>query len=180
MNSKDNCLPVCICQGPRGQQGVKGPQGDKGNTGATGPTGATGACCVSILKGLQATGNGFKTFLNNESITFDNFITQDSELTLINNSTIRINRLGNFYISFWLSYSSALSSFIDLSIYVDNVFKFNSTNLTINNNQIYGCGLITVNEIPSLLELRNSSLDIINTSDTNMNCNLTMFGITGD
>ena len=193
-----NCCPCPTgCIGPTGATGARGATGAKGATGptgangakgATGSTGATGATGATgpaggnaILNGiqLQLIGNRGSKIGVNETVLFDSAVNDQSTDISYNPLTgeFTISKTGNYFVSWWIaSEGTDIDNFIQFSIITDTLGKTTGATPLVT-GQVSGSALLTIDTVPTVLTLKNTSINNITFAETSVQANIVILQI---
>lgn len=164
------CKYSCGCSPcGRGLQGARGPQGVQGVQGEMGP--------AMQLKGFQAFITTPYSLDTTENFLFQSATSQDTDIQLQTSDSILINRAGNYYVNWNISYASSLANSILACIKLNNSVICTSENQNVNNDQIIGNSFITVSTVPSILQIENSSGATLNLSNLTIIGSISVLGI---
>lgn len=174
--------------GANGPKGATGPTGANGANGATGPTGATGATGATgpaggnaILNGiqLQLIGNRGSKIGVNETVLFDSAVNDQSTDISYNPLTgeFTISKTGNYFVSWWIaSEGTDIDNFIQFSIITDTLGKTTGATPLVT-GQVSGSALLTIDTVPTVLTLKNTSINNITFAETSVQANIVILQI---
>lgn len=167
--------------GARGAKGATGVTGATGATGATGVTGATGSAGTAILNGiqLQLIGSRGSKIGVNDTVLFDSAVNDQSTDISYNPLTgeFTIFKTGNYFVSWWIaSEGTDIDNFIQFSILTDTLGKTTGATPLVT-GQVSGSALLTINTVPTVLTLKNTSINNITFAETSVQANIVILQI---